>query len=61
MVNYLLASITNTHGELRTAEERKEAARQETLAMALLRGADRTRFGSYVVGSPCQSVRCGSR
>ena len=46
VVNYLLTSISNH--ELCTVEEGKEAARQETLAMALLRGADRNRFGTLL-------------
>jgi hypothetical protein len=45
VVNYLLASLTDIRGTIRTVDERKEAA---TLAMALLRGADRTRFGTLL-------------
>ena len=48
VLNYSLASITDANGTLRTAEEGKEASKQETMAMALVRGADRTRFGTFI-------------
>ena len=48
VVNYRLASVTDVRSTIRTVDERKEAARQETLSMALLRGADRTRFGTLL-------------
>ena len=58
--NYLLVSPTNSIGTVvRTAAERKEAARQETLAMALLRGADQSKYGTLLdhLGNQCASGR----
>jgi hypothetical protein len=46
--NHRLASATGPDGTLRTEEEQKSAARDETLAMALIRGADPTRFGTLI-------------
>ncbi|KAI2499682.1 Reverse transcriptase (RNA-dependent DNA polymerase) [Fragilaria crotonensis] len=46
--NFRLASASGPGGELRTEEERRSAARDETLAMALIRGADPTRYGTLL-------------
>lgn len=46
--NVMLASAVGPGGEPRTEEERRSAARDETLAMALIRGADPTRYGTLL-------------
>jgi hypothetical protein len=46
--NFELANMTDSNGNKRTDEERREAARQEVLAMALLRGSDPTKYGSLL-------------
>ena len=46
--NENIASDKDSTGKLRTPEERREAARQETLASGLLRGADPTRYGTLL-------------
>jgi hypothetical protein len=46
--NYRLASSTGPGGAPKTEIERRSAARDETLAMALIRGADPTRYGTLI-------------
>jgi hypothetical protein len=46
--NWKLASENDASGASRTEAERKSAARDETLAMALIRGADPTRYGTLI-------------
>lgn len=46
--NYMLAAALAPDGTLRTEAERRTAARDETLAMALIRGADPTRYGTLI-------------
>ena len=48
VTNSALANTSDSTGRTRTAAELEEAGRQETLAMALLRGADRTRYGTLL-------------
>jgi hypothetical protein len=46
--NFELANAQDSNGTTRTTDERKEAARQEVLAMGLLRGSDPTKYGSLL-------------
>jgi hypothetical protein len=46
--NFRLASVTGPDGAPRTEEERRSAAQDETLVMALIRGADPTRDGPLI-------------
>jgi hypothetical protein len=48
VANYNLTSATDSQGRPLTLEQRKEFSRQETLAMALLRGSDPTRYGTLL-------------
>lgn len=43
-----LAPETNAQGTTSTDSERKAAARDQTLAVALIRGADPTRYGTLI-------------
>ena len=55
--NYHLAGTHNTDGSPRTEDERRSAARDETLAMALIRGADPSRFGTLIAELSNQFAR----
>ena len=48
VANYNLTSATDSQGRSLTVEQRNEFSRQETLAMALLRGFDPTRYGTLL-------------
>ena len=48
VTNSSLANANDSSGRARTDAEHAEAGRQETLAMALLRGADQTRYGTLL-------------
>jgi hypothetical protein len=48
VTNSALANANNSTGRAHTAAEYKEAGQQETLAMALLRGADQTCYGTLL-------------
>jgi hypothetical protein len=48
VTNPALASIIDSKGKSRTADELHKAGRQETLAMALLRGSDPARYGTLL-------------
>ena len=55
--NYHLAGAHNANGTPHTEDERKSAARDETLAMALIRGADPSRFGTLIAELSNQYAR----
>ncbi len=59
--NYMLAAATAPDGMARTESERRNAARDETLAMALIRGADPTRYGTLIAELSNQPVRDWSK
>ncbi len=46
--NHGLVAATGPSGEIRSEEKRKEIARNRTLAIALIRGADPTRYGTLI-------------
>jgi len=46
--NHELVPSTDEHGTVRSTEERKNIARDRTLAIALIRGADTTRYGTLI-------------
>jgi hypothetical protein len=48
VANYMLADAADSGGNVRSDAARREVAKQETLAMALLRGADQSKFGTLL-------------